>query len=177
MVGRKQRRNLSSKYFNIDCCPQKVDGMRSCYFTVTGCSSITWVSLFKVIVKSYFNDNKCLRHLRSFGSDGKASAYNTETRVRSLGPEAPLEKEMATHSSTLAWKIPWTEESDRLQPMGSQKVGHDWATSLSFFLFLSFCLSINWKGASLVAHLVKNPPAMQESLVQFLGREDPLEKG
>ena len=44
-----------------------------------------------------------------------------ETRVRSLGWEDPLEKEMAIHSSTLAWKIPWTEEPGRLQPMGSQK--------------------------------------------------------
>ena len=41
-----------------------------------------------------------------------------------------LEKEMATHSSTLAWKIPWTEKHGRLQSMGSQRVGHDWATSL-----------------------------------------------
>ena len=48
-----------------------------------------------------------------------------ETRVQSLGQEDPLEKEMATHSSTLAWKIPWTEEPDRLQSMGSQRVGHD----------------------------------------------------
>ena len=48
-----------------------------------------------------------------------------ETRVRSLGWEDPLEKEMAIHSSTLAWKIPWTEESDRLQSMASQRVGHD----------------------------------------------------
>ena len=54
-----------------------------------------------------------------------------ETRVRSLGWEDPLEKEMATHSSTIARKIPWTEEPCRLQSMGSQKVGHDWATSLS----------------------------------------------
>ena len=43
-----------------------------------------------------------------------------------------LEKEMATHSSTLVWKIPWVEEPGRLQSMGSQRVGHDWATSLSF---------------------------------------------
>ena len=43
-----------------------------------------------------------------------------ETRVRSLGQEDPLEKEMATHSSTFAWKIPWTEEPCRLQSMGSQ---------------------------------------------------------
>ena len=48
-----------------------------------------------------------------------------ETWVRSLGQEDPLEKEMATHSSTLAWKIPWTEKPGRLQSMGSQKVGHD----------------------------------------------------
>ena len=48
-----------------------------------------------------------------------------ETQVRSLGSEDPLEKEMATHSSTLAWKIPWTEEPGGLQFMGSQRVGHD----------------------------------------------------
>ena len=48
-----------------------------------------------------------------------------ETRVRFLGREDPLEKEMAIHSSTLAWKIPWTEKPDRLQSMGSQRVGHD----------------------------------------------------
>ena len=54
-----------------------------------------------------------------------------ETRVRFLGWEDPLEKEMAIHSSTLAWKIPWMEEPDRLQYMGSQRVGHNWATPLS----------------------------------------------
>ena len=47
-----------------------------------------------------------------------------ETGVRLLGQEDPLEKETAIHSSTLAWKIPWTEEPDRLQSMGSQRVGH-----------------------------------------------------
>ena len=60
-----------------------------------------------------------------------------ETRVWSLCREDPLEKEMATHSSTLAWKIPRMEEPGRLQSMGSQRVGHDWATklSLSFLLY------------------------------------------
>ena len=48
-----------------------------------------------------------------------------ETRVRALGWEDPLEKEMATHSSTRAWKIPWTEEPSRLQSMGSQRVRND----------------------------------------------------
>ena len=54
-----------------------------------------------------------------------------DTGVQSLGWEDPLEKEMAIHSSTLAWKIPWTQEPGRLQSMGSQRVVHDWATSLS----------------------------------------------
>ena len=48
-----------------------------------------------------------------------------ETWVHSLGREDPLEKEMETHSRTLAWKIPWTEETGRLQSMGSQRVEHD----------------------------------------------------
>ena len=48
-----------------------------------------------------------------------------ETWVQSLGREDPLEKEMATHSSTLAWRIPWTEELGRLQFTGSERVGHD----------------------------------------------------
>ena len=90
-------------------------------------------------------------------SDGKASVYNAgdlglipglgrslvsqrlkrlpplqETQVRSLGWEDPLEKEMATHSSILAWRIPWTGEPGRLQSMGSQRVRYDWATSLHF---------------------------------------------
>ena len=57
-----------------------------------------------------------------------------ETRVQSLGREDPLEKEMAIHSCTLAWKIQWTEEPERLQCMGSQRVGHDWATSVTHSL-------------------------------------------
>ena len=56
-----------------------------------------------------------------------------ETRVGSLGREDPLEKEMATHSSTLAWRIPWREEPSRLQSMGSQRVGHDWATNYYYY--------------------------------------------
>ena len=52
-----------------------------------------------------------------------------ETQVRSLGQEDPQEKEMATHSSTLAWEIPWTEEPGGLQSIGSQRFRHNWATS------------------------------------------------
>ena len=51
-----------------------------------------------------------------------------EMRVQSLGQEDSLEKEMATHSSILAWEIPWTEEPGGLQTIGSQRVGHDLAT-------------------------------------------------
>ena len=58
-----------------------------------------------------------------------------ETRVRSLGREVPLEEEMATHSSILAGKIPWTEEPSRLQSTRWQRVGHDWAsTSILFYV-------------------------------------------
>ena len=56
---------------------------------------------------------------------GKCLSTMRETWVPFLGQEDLLEKEMATHSSTIAWKIPWTEESGRLQSMGSQRVGHD----------------------------------------------------
>ena len=55
------------------------------------------------------------------GSDGKESACN----AGDLGWEDPLEKEMATHRSILAWRIPWTEEPVGLQSMGSQRVGHN----------------------------------------------------
>ena len=73
-----------------------------------------------------------------------------ETWVWSLGREDPLEKKMATHSSTLAWKIPWTEEPGRLRSMGSQRVGHDWATSL---LGLSGVFSwFNWVYAFLTRY-------------------------
>ena len=59
----------------------------------------------------------------------KASPAKRETQVWSLGGEDPLEKEMATHSSILAWEIPWTEKPDRLQSVGLQRVEHNWATS------------------------------------------------
>ena len=113
-----------------------------------------------------------------------------ETQVRSLGWEDPLEKEMATHSSILAWRIPWSEEPGGLHSMGSQRVGHDWATSFSlsfhfnfFYIYLLFFLCVCvfffnlpevffwiFPGGS-VKH-----PTMWENQVQSLGREDLLEK-
>ena len=85
-----------------------------------------------------------LKNSLSFGNDENCSDFNLvaqrikrlpimrETQVQSLGQEDPLEKEMATHCSTLAWKIPWTEELGRLQSMGLQRVRHNWTTSLHF---------------------------------------------
>ena len=56
-----------------------------------------------------------------------------ETRLRSAGQEDPLEKGMATHSSVLAWEIPWPEEHGELQSMGWQRMGHSWATATFHF--------------------------------------------
>ena len=64
---------------------------------------------------TFFNVAQTVKHLLTMQG----------TQVQSLGQEDALEKAMATHSSTLAWKIPWTEERGRLQFMGSQRVGHD----------------------------------------------------
>ena len=59
-----------------------------------------------------------------------------EAWVQSLGQEDLLEKEMATHSSIFAWRIPWTEESDRLQYMGSQRIRHDLVTNTLFSIYI-----------------------------------------
>ena len=77
-----------------------------------------------------------------------------ETRVQSFDQEDPLEKEMATHSSNLAWKIPWTEDAGMLQSIGSQRVTHDWGTNA-----------------------IKNLAAMQNTCVRSLGLEGTLKKG
>ena len=121
-----------------------------------------------------------------------------------------LEKEMATHSSVLAWRIPWTGDPGGLLSMGLHRVGHEWSDSAAAAAAepyeglpyhssvgkesacsagdpgsipglgrstgegIGYSLQYSW--ASLVAQLVKNPPAMQDILVQSLGLEDPLEK-
>ena len=76
-----------------------------------------------------------MKFLFPAGSDGKASACNVGTRVQSLGWEGPPEKEMAAHSSILAWRIRWIGDPGRLQSIALQRVAN-WETSLS--LFLSF---------------------------------------
>ena len=64
-------------------------------------------------------------HKASQSEGVKSLPAMQETRVRSLGQEDPLEKGMDTHSSMLAWRVPWTEEPGRLQSMGLQRIGHD----------------------------------------------------
>ena len=82
-----------------------------------------------------------------------------ETQVRSLGGEDLLEKEMATHSSTLAWRIPWTEEPGRLQSMGSQRVGHTERLHFHFHLSLHVTLSL-LVSVSLSLSLFCPPPSV-----------------
>ena len=73
-----------------------------------------------------------------------------ETQVPSLDGEGPLEKEMATHSSVLAWRIPWTEEPGGLQSMGWQRIRHDWVTNANTNDF------IEWTGKySLLFYVLK----------------------
>ena len=78
-----------------------------------------------------------------------------ETRVQSLGWEDPLEKEMATHSSTLAWKIPWTEKPGRLQSMGSQRVGPGWVTLLTQIIKKLSYMNISWEMLTILLNLEK----------------------
>ena len=81
--------------------------------------AITCRIVFPIKLGQWLNDliysvDRCFNFMNDYGSDGKASACSAGDQVWSLGWEEPLEKEMATHSSTLAWKIPWTEEPDGL---------------------------------------------------------------
>ena len=90
-----------------------------------------------------------------------------ETQVWSLGREDPLEKEMAVHSSILAWRISWREEPGRLQSKGSQRVRHSWVTSLFFYneeiVLSGIKCVVETRWAFLVAQMVQNLPAMQET--------------
>ena len=76
-----------------------------------------------------------------------------ETQVQSLGQEDSLEKEMATHSSILAWRIPWTEGPGGIQSTGLQRVGHNWATNTFISLsFTSLCTNYNFAYVHIYTH-------------------------
>ena len=80
-----------------------------------------------------------------------------ETRVQSLGWEDPLEKEIATHSSILVWKISWTEKPGGLQSMGSQRVRHDWATNTYLLTYTHIHIGLTRKLFRVFHMLQKNP--------------------
>ena len=84
-----------------------------------------------------------------------------ETRVWSLGQEDPLENGMATHSSILAWRILWTEESGRLQSMGLQRVRHDLVTNSS----LRF--TENWEEDWVISHVLCSHSCMASSVINI----------
>ena len=67
-----------------------------------------------------------------------------ETQVQSLGREKPLKESMVTHSSILAWETPWTEEPSRLQFMGLQRVGHEWAWTHAYVFLITEVLCLEW---------------------------------
>ena len=89
-----------------------------------------WLSCFQLICR-------CSLYIRDINSSYVLQILPFLLCVQYFfNPNLNMEKAMAPHSSTLAWKIPWTEEPGRLQSMGSLRVGHDWATSLSLFTFM-----------------------------------------
>ena len=91
----------------------------------TGYGTADWFQIGKGVYQGCIL-SPCLFNLASLVAQTvKHLPAMRETWVRFLGQEDPLEKEMTIHSSTLAWKIPWMEEPDRLQSMGSQRVRHD----------------------------------------------------
>ena len=102
-------------------------------------------SLSSLSIQCNFNNNILIASL--VAQTVKCLSTMQETWVRALGWGDPLEKEMTIHSRTIAWKIPWTEEPGRLQSMGSQRVGHDWAISLSLSHF-HVCYTYNTRRIS-----------------------------
>ena len=94
-----------------------------------------------------------------------------ETQVRSLSWKDPLEEKMATHSSILAWRIPWTEEPGRLQSMGLQRVGYDWATntlvSCTWYDFQMCLIWFSGISAPQDSHRVVLGPSVLECLPLF----------
>ena len=111
-----------------------------------------------------------------------ANVGDIEVQVRSLGQEDPLEEGAATHSSILAWRISWTEEPGRLEPIGSQRVGHDrsdWARAHSITLVLFCCLQTADKVSSpgLIPRLGRFPRAGNGNPLQYSCLENPYDRG
>ena len=142
------------------------------YFTTVGCVCfLRPVQSLKIINSicswSLHRENK-KQYLLIVATLSSVCLQCRRTGFNSWVGKIPLEKEMAIHSSTLAWKIPWTEEPDRLQSMGLQRVGHDRPTSLHFTLSFNrkqlhiggCCLALSWYGdnSSFLAFYITSPP-------------------
>ena len=100
---------------------------------------ISWSMHFRHFLKSkkwISNNSFRIKPSRSFLFPKRRSTHTLFGKLIYIVLLVLLEKAMAPHSSTLAWKIPWTEEPGGLQSVGSLRVGHDWATSLSLFTFM-----------------------------------------
>ena len=94
-------------------------------------------------------EKACRLSIPPGGAGGKESACQSrrpkELQVWSLGWEDPLEEEMATHSSILAWRIPWTEDTGRLQSLGSQRIRHDWSYLARTHLIIPKTRAVTWR--------------------------------
>ena len=105
------------------------------------------------------------------GLDSKASACQPVQVVQSLGREDTLEEEMATHSSILAWRIPWTKEPGELRSMGLQRVGHDWVTNT--FTFVNIGVHVSFQIIVLSEHMPKTDIARSYGSSYFEFFEEP----
>ena len=109
-------------------------------FPIPSCEARQWKrGRFGKTESGWVFTRKCRAQVKNFpgGSDSEDSVCNAGDWVWSLGWEDPLEKGMETHSSILAWRILWTGEPGRLQPMGSWRVRHDWVTNTSTFFSIA----------------------------------------
>ena len=128
LLGNEYSRFVSFSLFNIVLLISS--SFNESLFFVLFSKLYIYIKLFLCIYDTFFNRRVLRRVIEGIGASLVAQRIKhlpamRETRIRSLGWEDPLEKGMATHSSILAWRIPWTEEPGGLQSTGSQRVGHE----------------------------------------------------
>ena len=136
------------------CLPSKwwsPPGLRAWHFSLSVFLPARWSYLIQMSVKPTFICLALFSETSLVAQMVKHLSTMQETWVRYLGWEDPLEKEMATHSSTLAWKIPWREEPGRLQSMGSQRSDMTERLHSLFFLFSAF------SSRNTDSHLISSP--------------------
>ena len=134
---------LFSSSVGLFCNPMNCSPPGSSLYGTSQARILEWVAISSSRGSSQardWNHISCIsRRILYHWASPETSRYVDPLLILMTSP-ARMEKAMAPHSSTLAWKIPWTEEPDRLQSMGSLRVGHNWATSLSLFTFM------HWRG-------------------------------